>query len=233
MAQLEIHARPVWLYRYRSLGTALPINQREVKLNREISAIESNAIYCARYDQLNDPMEGFYRASKKTRASEKYASIVDAISDEKFGNGIASFSEAWDSALMWAHYSNNFHGICICYSLNQLLATTDEECSLSRMAYGHKAHYLNLPAAKNEPERARAVLSAKHSAWHYEREWRLFAPRSGLVTHGSAAIKSVFLGARMADSVRASIVPRLDRAGIKINETIIDGYNITKRALKT
>jgi hypothetical protein len=178
---------------------------------------------------MNDPMEGFYRSSQKVSDHKQYKAFVQQLRSEKLGLGIASFSETWDNELMWAHYADGFQGICVCYSMSKLLAGIAEGNAFSRVAYGNKPYFLNLPAMKNDRERARAVLSTKHLSWAYEREWRIFAAEPGQVPHGPNAIRSIYLGARIPKTAQKRITNLLSSLGVPIHTTDVEGYMVVKR----
>ncbi len=230
-ATIETYARPTVLYRYRSFdvgtledsGNSAANNKN---LQREIEALLEGYIFCAPYNEMNDPMEGLYRSSRKASQHPEYHRFIEQLLKEKIYLGIASFSETWDNVLMWAHYADAFQGICICYSMPKLLGDLSSEHTFSRVAYSNKPYYLNLPALKND-ELARAVLSTKHLDWSYEREWRLFAPQKGKACHGRDAILSIYLGARVPKNVRNEITGRL--VNVQIYTTKVDDYTITKK----
>jgi hypothetical protein len=231
LATVETYARPTWLYRYRSLRRPGAEGDEPVdrtRLDRELDAVEQGYIYCATFNDLNDPMEGFYRSNDRVRKSPDYERFVDKVFDEKLGLGIASFSETWNNELMWAHYADGFRGICIAYPVSRLLAGLDDQHALSRVAYGDKPHYLNLQRMHDEAERARAILSTKNLKWAYEREWRLFAPQPGRATHGVNAAATVFIGIRMPEEDRRLVRRRLRGTGTRTCRTVADGYAVRR-----
>lgn len=235
MAKIRTYARPTWLYRYRSLGLASGDVDRatNAQLKQEMDAVFGNYVFCPTYKEMNDPMEGFYRASQKASAHGQYDAFVDQLRSEKLGVGIASFSETWDNGLMWAHYADGFQGMCVCYSMTKLLEGTTAEHSFARVAYGSKPHYLNLPGLSDDRERARAVLSTKHLSWAYEREWRIFSPQPGPAAHGAAAVRSIYLGARIPAPKRRQIREMLQELDVPVHTTSVDGYTVVKRNSKS
>lgn len=228
MAEIKTFAKPIWLYRYRSLGHDLPEPAASKKFDREMDALLNNQIFCGRFDSLNDPMEGVYEASAKATAQSNFRAIARLITSEKLGIGIGSFSETWDNTIMWAHYADHFYGICVCYGMTGLLGGMPDDHFFARMAYGDKLPLLNLPSAKDPEERTLAILSRKHLSWQYEREWRLFAPTVGLANHNANAIKSVYLGPRMSKEKQARVRAVLKPLGIPVHTTRADGYSLTK-----
>lgn len=232
MATIETYARPTWLYRYRSLGAerADGISRASLaKLERELNAIERGYIYCSTFNQMNDPMEGFYRSSGRVRSHPQFDKFSERVRNEKLNLGIASLSETWNNELMWAHYAGGFSGLCVGYSVSSLLAGLNDQHALARVAYGDKPYLLNLSGVRNEDARARAILTTKNLKWSYEREWRLFAAMPGLAEHGHGAVTSVFLGMRRAEADRKIIRRRLRAAGIRVSQTLVDGYSVKQR----
>lgn len=229
MATIQTYATPTWLYRYRSLrprGADGDGRADRERLERELHAIEQGYIWCGTFNQMNDPMEGFYRSKEQSRRNFDYDQFSEAVRAEKLGVGIASLSETWNNELMWAHYADGFRGICIAYALARLLDGLGEDHALARVAYGDRPHYLNLRAMQDTEQRARAILSTKNLKWSYEREWRLFSPRPGQALHGDGPVATVYLGMRMADSDRRLIKRRMQAAGVRVRRTLVDGYSV-------
>jgi len=226
MAKIETYAWPTWLYRYRSLK-ADPRTGRACldQLAREIDAVLQGYIYCSRYTDMNDPMEGFYRASIRARDHEEYSAFIADVREEKLGLGIASLSETWYNELMWAHYADQFRGICVVYVASRLLHGLSDGDRFARVAYGDKPYHINLEGLRSDA-RARAILSTKNLKWSYEREWRLFAKAPGEAHHGHGVIPTIFLGTRMHIDDRDEIARRLEGSGIQIKPTCVDGYEI-------
>lgn len=227
-AKIETYARPTWLYRYRSLRTDPETGRASpIRLQRELEAILNGSIYCPPYTQMNDPMEGFYRASRKVRNQIQYDRFTEDVRHEKLGLGIASLSETWDNELMWTHYADEFRGICVVYVVARLIDGLCDGTSLAKIAYGDRPYYLDLHGLRRE-DRARAILSTKSLKWSYEREWRLFAERSGPAQHGARSIPTVYLGMRMDPADRQIIRDTLGAAAIRLRDIEIDGYRVKR-----
>lgn len=95
MATIEAYARPIWLYRYRSLK-ADPARDGQADpaaMDRELDAIRRGYIYCSTYRKMNDPMEGFFQSSARVRSNPSYEQAIVDIRNEKLQLGIASLSE--------------------------------------------------------------------------------------------------------------------------------------------
>jgi hypothetical protein len=204
--------RPTELYRYRSLK----------KIDRELEAIERKFLYCAAYDTLNDPMEGLFRSTLGLRMSEDYRNIRDSIIENKARIGICSFSEVHNHGPMWAHYADEFRGICIAYSLSKLLDTLAQDITFVRMFYNEDVPAVTL----SDPDPAKKILSYKNYRWLYEREWRMFGTLGTMSYANSECVTRVYLGSRMTDTRRDQITARLSNLNLPTHDMTIDKYSI-------
>ena len=110
---------------------------------------------------------------------ESLDSDIDALQETfscmKSTIGIACMSERDNSLLMWAHYGNNHHGICVEYDLmriNQQLQFTPIPViySDSRTCFSS----LNLTTLKQDTMQVFIEnLTSKSLEWSYETEWRI------------------------------------------------------------
>jgi hypothetical protein len=212
VATIQSYVRPPELYRYRSLK----------KIHRELEAIEQKFLYCAAYDTLNDPMEGLYRSSNALRKSADYRTIRESIIENKNKIGICSFSEIHNHGPMWAHYADEFKGICIAYNLSKLLKSLARDVTFVRMFYNEDEPAVRL----SDPEPAMKILSYKNYRWLYEREWRMFGELGSVSYAKSECVTRVYLGSRMADTRRVQIIARLDDLNIPTHDMTIDKYSI-------
>ncbi len=154
MASVEYYVQPPQLYRYRSLANF-------ANLEREIDAIREGYLHCATYRNLNDPMEGLFSSSQHLRKSSRYHEIRSAISNTKAEIGICSFTEVYDHELMWAHYADQFKGICVAYNFSRLLKNLGTDVSFVRMYYNEKVPKINY-TKKTPSHLAKMILSYKN-----------------------------------------------------------------------
>lgn len=215
MACIESYVQPRRLYRYRSL--AIP--------ERELDAIKKGYLYCSAYLNLNDPMEGLFTSSRLFRKSQKYRTLRNAIRDNKARIGVCSFSEVHDHELMWAHYAEQFTGICVAYSLSRLLKNLREEISFVRMHYNETVPTLH-QTSKDPNELAKMVLSYKNYRWLYEREWRMLAGQGKAYYKDIECVTQVYLGSRISDKHKDQVTRALTALDIPIREMTIDKYFI-------
>ena len=218
MATIKSYVQPTWLYRYRSLDSP-------EKIERELKAIEQAYIFCASFRDLNDPMEGFWRSTGTLRKRTGYQRFRVEINLNKTQLGICSFSEVHDHELMWAHYADQFRGICIRYDLSQLLAKLGKNATFVRMFYNERTPLMHSTDTDSH-ELARRALSSKSYRWLYEREWRLFAPIGQAIYERPGAVNCIFLGSRIDGSVDRLIRERMGLLKIPVRAMSINRYAI-------
>lgn len=148
MAKIEIYAKPSNLYRYRPLGS---------KTAQEISALTGGYIFCPLLSEMNDPMEGSHRVSQRFSGSSGNDKRQVAVDAALATTGIASLSEIFDHEPMWAHYADQFRGICIQYNMNALLRGLADTVAITRMMYSEQEPIL-LADRSTPAEKARHCL---------------------------------------------------------------------------
>lgn len=211
--KIKSYFQPPTLYRYRPLKN----------LEREVKAICEATLYCAPYNTMNDPMEGFYTTSQRQRLNSTHAKIRALIADGKSNLGICSFSEVHNNEIMWAHYADEFRGICIAYRFKGLLSGTNEQTEFVRINYRDKAPWLQ---SDNTEVAARIFLSCKSYRWNYEREWRMLSA-PGLSSYKNAkCVRCVYLGSRIDEGQKATIKNLLGQVAIKTHSMSLDGYSM-------
>jgi len=175
-------------------------------------------------------MEGYYGVSASLSRWENYEKITKQILNNKHKIGISCFSDTYENELMWAHYANNYKGICIEYSTNDLLSGLDDRVHLVRVAYSQNPPRIGVNFGSKIEEAARGVLSHKKYSWNYEREWRILAGFGNkklpgpLKLKSKNPVKSVFIGIRVRKKIINIIRKKLSKLGIPVYGMEILGY---------
>lgn len=160
-----------------------------------------------------------------------YSTIRQLIVDKKSQIGMCSFSEVRNHELMWAHYTEQFTGICISYGFSKLLSHLPKDVSFARMFYNETEPTVH--TTRKEPgDLARMVLSYKNYRWLYEREWRMFAPQGRAYYGDTKCVTGVYLGSRISDVHQREISDRLKLLKIKVHRMTIKKYSISFEARK-
>jgi hypothetical protein len=183
-------------------------------LARELEAIRENHIWCARFDKLNDPMEGIFALSPTTARAPDGPLIPLEVRNLMQTMGVCCFSDTNENYVMWAHYADEYRGICVEYSTHDLSDGLPDVFAV-RVQYDIQ---LPKPRYEETPDRQGAAikaLSSKNSDWFYEREWRLLTKPNAmdipgaLKIQGQNPVKGIYFGPRAKPDVIADIMTAL------------------------
>jgi hypothetical protein len=134
--------------------------------------------------------------------------------------------------LMWAHYANQFEGICIAYDFFKLRGVLSDQVSFSRIYYNEELPQLsNSKQPIDLVQKAKMILSYKNHRWMYEREWRMFADVGKVHFDSPRCIARVYVGSRVHQNRRRDIVRRLGLMKIPLKLQKLDGYGMTFQRL--
>lgn len=186
-------------YKFRSLEN----------LRYFLDIIVHKRLYAAKYDELNDPMEGAYLVDVRHR------NIISSLRNAKVKTRICSLAKDYRHTLLWSHYANSHKGCCI------EISTQNEKEQPVEIQY--QSH---LPEINDEME-GRYLLSHKSKLWEYEDEVRYFQDKSYL----KVKIHQIIFGLKISDvdyrfyeKLIHSIDPNICVRKIEKNE-INDGFN--------
>jgi hypothetical protein len=215
--KIKTYVIPKHLYRYRSLAN----------FEREMESIQMGYVYCSKYGAMNDPMEGFYSTSKLLEGSPELTNLTTSIFLSKSSIGICSFSEVFNHELMWAHYADQFRGICVAYDCRHLASGV----TFSRVYYSEETPQIGHSRSPRDPnETAKIILSHKNHRWLYEREWRIFATILGKLEYKNPrCVARVYIGSRVPEVQRGKIERRLKRLKIPLHIQTLNGYAMSFR----
>lgn len=222
MAKIEIYAKPSNLYRYRKLGDAA---------GQEIAAILGGYVFCPAYSELNDPMEGKHRLSARFRKNPNFDKSNSRVQAAFDALGVASFSEVHNHEPMWAHYADEFKGMCVQYNMNKLLKGLGPGTAITRMMYSEQEPVL-IDDSSNAVDRARKCLSSKTVRWANEREWRVFSERRGEAGYEDrSAVTRIFLGSRVSRENELAVVAAAKQLRVPVNKMNINTYALEFKLL--
>ncbi|MDA9474689.1 hypothetical protein XI03_09255 [Bradyrhizobium sp. CCBAU 65884] len=128
----------------------------------------------------------------------------------QYDKGIVSMGQRATCPLMWSHYGDQHHGVCIGYSV-----PSDAHDDLHKVKYGgtrlvDASKVLAMLDGDKDARRQvdEAVLLRKAASWRYEQEWRLIGPRG--VQRSLLELEEVIFGMRCKEAVKYAIVTALD-----------------------
>lgn len=161
---------PKYLYKYKAINTI-------TDLSRVLSIIRESKIYMPTYDQLNDPLEGAgYNINIPGWAGISILSAADMeltpIEEMKKCFRILSLSTDPVSPQLWAHYANNYHGICLCFSRKGVFKE-------ARRVQYKKKKGKKVDTTKDLEEAVYKGFFYKQKDWGYEKEWRIAGRMEG------------------------------------------------------
>lgn len=135
----------------------------------------------------------------------------------RYDKGIVSLGERADCPLMWSHYGDQHHGVCIGYSV-------PDDAKVHEVRYGGEPvvkaslieAMLNGSAGAQE-QVDEAVLLRKAPDWKYEREWRLIGDRGA--QDNPLELSEVVFGLRCPTAVQFTVFRALEkrRQGLEFN----------------
>lgn len=127
----------------------------------------------------------------------------------QYDKGVVSMSERWDSPLMWSHYGDQHHGICIGYSI-----PADATENVRKVRYGGgrvvEASLVALMLdgdAEAQKQVDDLVLLRKAEDWSYECEWRLIGKRGS--QDSPLELEDITFGIRCDVAVKFAVVQAL------------------------
>ncbi|MBI6121426.1 DUF2971 domain-containing protein [Salegentibacter maritimus] len=135
--------------------------------------------------------------------------------------GIISFSERFDSTLMWAHYADNHKGFCLCFDEKRM-----RESGIFGM--GGKVNYSKefpkIDPRKRGMEKAGIQTYTKSIDWSYEKEYRLanyFFPKKAeikdrIINYPKNCLIEIIIGMKMPKSDKEQIIEIASKMKIPI-----------------
>ncbi|WP_454598149.1 DUF2971 domain-containing protein [Qipengyuania sp. SM2507] len=177
-----------------------------------LAAVRNRRLKVARFADLNDPFEllGADLADRGHRFA--FRQWKEQMND-RFG--VLCFSDSWRSSLLWSHYGDKHHGLCLGFDL------PDEKAVKVRYRKSR------LAVAEDELDEANAMqfLSTKSGEWEYERETRVLVhldepdPSDGnyFANFGNEGddlvLREIIVGS-LAPVTRSELENELEKAGL-------------------
>ncbi|GAB6395450.1 MAG: DUF2971 domain-containing protein [Bacteroidales bacterium] len=184
-ANLSKSNPPQVFYKYRSFEG---IND----FKRFVEIILKKQLHAAKYQELNDPMEGIYiqRDSKKTLRTRIK---------------ICSLSETEEDILMWSYYANGHRGVVLGVTI-----VPNKRNTIKRIEYDGEASVENWNQIRKTVEE---ILSHKVHCWQHEKEWRVFT----FSDYIDVEIKEIILGSQMKPDDKTLVKEIVKKINPKIN----------------
>ena len=179
-------------YKYRSLNADNWEYLLDIILNKRL--------YCAKYNTLNDPMEGFYRSREHLPQN-----LRDFILNEKGNYRICSLANEDTNKLLWAHYANGFKGVVIGIKTKE---------HVQSVTYEGLQELDNLLIQPNQD--ISSIFLHKLEEWNYENESRVV--RNNPSAHIDIEVVEIIFGLRTSENTKELLISLV--RGLNRNITI-------------
>ncbi len=184
------------LYKFRSLNN----------IKYLLDILLNNRLYAARYNELNDPMEGHYLTNSRNK------NIINQLRERKLQTRVCSLTKNFNHTLLWSHYADGHCGCAIEVSVPY--------SKIREISYSEELQFIEAPVCPED------LLSIKSRVWQYENEYRIFSTKPFI----SVKINRVIFGIRVSkedfqfyQKLIKAINPSIDVEQIK-REDIFDGF---------
>lgn len=185
--------KPKLIFKYKSVSNC-------TDLKRACDILTECKIYWPKHSELNDPLEG----TCSILTNENVYSERD-VEREKYR--ILSFSEDFLLSTLWAHYADNYSGIC--FGFKRVNTFSDAE----------KVEYITRAQTTWSNDAELLVSHAflkKGIEWNYEKEWRLIsASDDDFLKFNKDELACVFLGEKMTQFIQ-DVIRKYIPKGIKV-----------------
>lgn len=120
--------------------------------------IRSGALWCAKWSDMNDPMEGFYYFDRRDARSERKIQARE-IKMNKHRNYICCLSGDYAIPTQWAYYAENYSGVALEYELGELEG--QEVAKIGRVKYVSSGEAFQLDHFDEAMSAAESILMRK------------------------------------------------------------------------
>lgn len=192
-----------------------------------VDILRHHRFHASSFENLNDPMEGIYseqlsagpnqQKNKKTKSLKRLVKVITSGKNPK-GLRVCSFSNKYEKLLLWAHYAEQFKGVCFEV---EILNTNSFE--ILNIDYSSTPPRIARPGPDQTQNAWRLIYSWKHSDWEYEDEVRLLTP-SKYIDNNSIKISSIFFGLKSEPHLKWAILKMLP-PDINVFDTEMDYEN--------
>lgn len=181
--------KPKHIYKYRSFNN----------IEFVLDIIKNHRLYFPTKDELNDPLEGLCQPLYFTYMGIDHyiENDLEQPESKQFFNQfrILSLSRRWNNMQMWAHYAQNYNGICIELSVNDSLK------DLKEVQYTNRRYRSIVRAGMDEidDQLEKKIVNrnfyTKSNNWKYEEEYRIVRKQDDkYLTFELPTISSVIFG---------------------------------------
>ncbi len=158
---------------------------------KHLASFLNAEVLLSRWQDMNDPMEGFFMWDISKDPS-KATNVIVTI-EKKSEYLVSCFSRNPTNVLLWSHYANKHKGVCIEYAVPDKF----DGYMLEEVKYCSSLPNLDTSALPNN-ESVRGFLLRKSRSWQYEKEFRLLRQSPLPMKYPFGKITSITFGLRWA-----------------------------------
>lgn len=162
---------------YNKIWYSSPCNFNDV-FDCDISIDKEEILKCALYLWCDRkkilPESQIWKFFEKI-TNEKLCSLQSTFNNAKNIFGVTCLSESYDSLLMWSHYANNHHGMCVEYELSKIRKHLGV-LPFPVIYSNSKTCFNSISPGNSEWYSLKIIIhsiTTKSPEWSYEKEWRL------------------------------------------------------------
>ena len=143
-----------------------------------LEAINMRRLKAAELDKTNDPYEVLAVELKSEEDVKQYVNLRYDLIDRL--NAVC-FSEDFKNPLLWSHYADKFHGICLGFEVktyDYAYSSNVHQVRYKRSRVGFDdvgIDYVDGELIIVDSIKARNLILTKSQDWRYEEEWRIMA----------------------------------------------------------
>ena len=189
-----------------------------------LSNLKNRHLKVSRFNSLNDPFEllGIDMSDRSVRNILRYDKSI--LAEKK---GLLCFSENKYDPVQWAHYAENYKGVCLGFEI--------PEKSLKKIKYVSSRLAISTLEDKDKQEK---LLTTKFKHWGYEEERRLVVDLAGRpITNGliferftsDIVLKEIYIGCRSEltfDDIKSVYSSEGDKVIIKYTRPAFKDFKI-------
>lgn len=206
--------KKITLYKFRSLN-----NKEDIDF--VIDIFENNRLYAAKFNELNDPMEGVYLSEGLTPEQ------LESMKEEKLKHGIVSLTKTNTDGFMWVFYADQCSGICI-----EVVPDVTGGWHSREIRYDTSLPVIKKGIKENYLSETDNILTRKLKRWSYEKEVRYLSDDILLDKDRYFPIKisRVFLGHKIGEIGRIIIKELVNRSNKgRATKDVIEIIEMTRR----
>lgn len=203
------------------------------KLEFTLDIILNQRLYCADWNDLNDPMEGIFEY--RTLGDQKRLDQLSMIRERKLRYRVCSLSKSWRNPLLWAHYADGFKGVAVELDLDSVSLSDGGDVRLHPsevldIEYRSTFQFADTERHQDAFTLAQRILSSKHECWSYEDEARVLSESCRYDVTGK--IRRVILGTRTSDTVKDAIKKAAVGKRIEVVQLVIGRERLDIRPIR-